>query len=424
MVNDSRGENMGSGKAMTAGGEWRAYWALPVAAMIGYSTIGLQSYGIGPFVTSLEQEFGWTRAQVMIGLSLSNLVGVFLNILIGMIVDRFGPRRVGLTGLFVKTGSFALLGTATGTLLNWSLLWMVLAVGVVLVQSTVWTSAVAARFDRSRGLAMAVALSGTPITAAVVPVLAAWLIGDYGWRIAFAGVAGCWLAATLPVVFIAFRDGRDEVPTGADGPAGRPATLPGLTLREGMRTAAFWRLLVAFGAFSFYNMSVSANLVPMLGESGATSAAAAAGIASIMGLVGIVARLSVGFLLDRMPGNLIGAATQILPVIGCAILMLDDPGFLLLALAVATFGIATGAEIDVALYLATRHFGLRAFAALFGAIITFGAINAAIGPYAAGWMHDVYGSYDPLLIAVMVAMTIGAVAMGTIGRRAGEFAGH
>jgi MFS family permease len=393
--------------------EWRAYWPLTLAALIGYSTIGLQSYGIGPFVPHLEQAFGWSRTDVMIGLSLSNAVGVFLNILIGMIVDRFGPRRVGLTGLLVKTGSFALLATATGSLLNWSLLWVILAVGVVLVQSTVWTSAVAARFDHSRGLAMAVALSGTPITAAICPVLATWLIESYGWRAGFVGVAAAWILVTFPVVFLFFKDGRAS-------PAGVPAATagpvqPGLTLREGIRTAAFYRLLISFGAFSLYNMAMSANLVPLLGETG-ISPMEAAGIASVMGIVGIFARLTVGVLLDRFPGGIIGGITQVLPVIGCAILLAGDPGVLLLTLAVATFGIATGAEIDVALYLATRHFGLRAFAALFGAVITFGAVNAAIGPYVAGWLHDRTGNYDGLLATVMVVMTIGALSMATMGR--------
>ena len=403
---------MGAGEHQASRAEWRAHWPLPLAALVGYSTIGLQSYGIGPFVPHLEQAFGWTRADVMIGLSLSNAVGVFLNILIGMIVDRFGPRRVALTGLLVKTGSFALLATATGTLLNWSLLWMVLAVGVVLVQSTVWTSAVAAKFDRSRGLAMAVALSGTPITAMVVPLLATWLIADFGWRMGFVGVAAVWIVVTLPGVFLFFRDGRGPAP--AEHVAA-PEALPGLTLREGIRTAAFWRLIVGFGMFSLYSMAMSANLVPLLGETGIT-AMQAASIASVMGLVGIVARLTVGLLLDRFPGGLIGAATQFLPVIGCAILLMDAPGVPLLTLAVATFGIATGAEIDVAIYLATRHFGLRAFAALFGAVITFGAVNAAISPYAAGWLHDRSGNYDALLWTIMVAMTIGAIAMATMGQ--------
>jgi len=403
---------MQSGDSRAGAAEWRAYWALPLAALIGYSTIGLQSYGLGPFVPHLEEAFGWSRTDVMIGLSVSNAVGVFLNILIGMIVDRFGPRRVGLTGLLVKTGAFALMATATGSLLNWSLLWVILAVGVVLVQSTVWTSAVAARFDHSRGLAMAVALSGTPITAAVCPVLATWLIQDYGWRAGFVGVAVVWILVAFPVVFLLFKDGRGAKHE-EHGTA--PVAPTGLTLREGIRTAAFYRLLIAFGAFSFYNMSMASNLVPLLGETG-ISAMEAAGIASVMGIVGIVARLLVGFLLDRYSGGLIGGLTQFLPVIACAILLMDAPSVAMLTLAVAMFGIATGAEIDVALYLATRHFGLKAFAALFGAVITFGAVNAAIGPYVAGWLHDSTGNYDVLLITIMVVMTIGAIAMGTMGR--------
>ncbi|MET0588763.1 MAG: MFS transporter [Novosphingobium sp.] len=392
--------------------EWRDNWPLTLAAMVGYSIIGLQSYAFGPFVAALEQEFGWTRAQAMLGVSVSNGVGVFLNILIGMIVDRLGPRRVGLTGLFVKGGAFALLATATGSLLNWSLLWGILAVGVVLVQSTVWTKAVAARFDQSRGLAMAVVLSGTPITAMIAPVLGTWLIENYGWRMGFVGVGLSWVVVSFPIVFFLFGDGKKGTETAASA---TPRDHPGLTLREGIRTRAFAGLLISFGAFSFYNMSMATNLVPLLGETG-IPAMQAAGIASIMGLTGIFSRVLVGFLLDRFPGHIIGMVCQSLPVIGCAILLLDAPSALLLSVAVAFFGIATGAEMDAALYLATRHFGLKAFASLFGAIITFGAVNAAIGPYVAGWLHDRSGSYDPLLVIIMIAMTIGAVAMGAIGR--------
>ena len=56
--------------------EWRRYWSLPLAAAIGFSTIGLQSYGLGPFVTHIEEEFGWTRSDVMLGLSLGILLAI------------------------------------------------------------------------------------------------------------------------------------------------------------------------------------------------------------------------------------------------------------------------------------------------------------------------------------------------------------
>lgn len=412
-----------SPRGRSAVAEWRAWWPLTLAALIGYSTIGLQSYGISPFVSHLEQEFGWSRAEVLIGVSISNAVGILLNIVIGMIVDRFGSRRVALLGLFVKTGSFALLGAATGTVLNWSLLWVVLAVGVVLVQSTVWTRALASRFDRSRGLAFAVALSGTPIAAMILPVLSTWLIVEFGWRLAFVGVGAIWLAVTLPIVFLFFRD----APASESQPGARqdqaPIVVPGLTMREGVRTRAFFRLLISFGCFSFYSMTVATNLVPMITEAGA-GAMQAAGIASIMGLVGLIARLSVGVLLDRFPGHIIGTGTLLMPVIGCAIFLMDDPGTILLAVAVGTFGAAIGAEMDVALYLATRHFGLKAFAALFNAIITFGALNAAIGPFIAGWLHDLSGNYDTLLVAIMAVMTLGALAMATLGRPRHDWGTH
>lgn len=407
---------MSTGRA-GAGAEWRAHWPLAAAALVGYSTIGLQSYGISPFVSSLEAEFGWTRSDVMIGVSVSNAAGILLNIIIGLIVDRFGSRRVALTGLVVMTGSFALLSTATGAVLDWTGHWLLIAVGVVLVQSTVWMRALAKFFDASRGFAFAVALSGTSIMAIFLPAYSTWLIQSYGWRMGFVGVAATWLAITLPIVFVWFREDRGAKTAAATAAA--PAQLPGLSFRQGLRTKPFWLLVISFGCFSFFSMTVATNLVPLLSETG-ISAMEAAGIASIMGLVGIVVRLSVGFLLDRLPGNIIGTITLMLPVIGAAILLIDAPSVLLLSIAVAAFGAAIGAEMDVALYLATRHFGLKAFASLFNAVITFGAMMAAIGPFVGGTLHDMTGNYDALLATIIVIMTIGALSMALIGKTPAE----
>ncbi len=404
-----------SPRTLGAAAEWRAHWPLAVAALVGYSTIGLQSYGISPFVASLEAEFGWSRSDVMIGVSASNAAGILLNIVIGLIVDRFGSRRVALTGLVVKTGSFALLATATGLLFNWIFLWLILAVGVVLVQSTVWMRALAKHFDRSRGFAFAFALSGTSIMAIFLPTYATWLIQTYGWRMGFVGVGMSWLVVTLPVVFLFFREDRGPKEAVAETFAAAPATVPGLTFGEGLRTRAFWMLVISFGCFSFFSMTVATNLVPLLSETG-ISAMEAAGIASVMGLVGIVVRLSVGFLLDRLPGNVIGTFTLLMPVLGAGILLLDAPNALVLSLAVGAFGAAIGAEMDVALYLASRHFGLKAFASLFNAVITFGAMMAAVGPFVGGKLHDLTGNYDALLMTIVVVMSVGALAMALIGQ--------
>ncbi len=402
--------NQGTGKGM--GAEWRRHWHVPAAAAIGYSMFGLQTYAIGPFVIPLEQEFGWSRATVMAGLTLSNLVGIFVNVGIGALVDRLGPRRVGLAGLLAKAATFGLLGFATGSLLNWSVLWFLVALGAMLSNSQIWTAGVASRFEKGRGLALALALSGTSICGAIAPLLGTELIQQYGWRLAFPGIALAWLVVSLPLVFFGFRDGSDARQA---APVADDKEAPGLSLREGLRSSIYWRLLFAAFAYAAYTVALAPNLVPLLVEKGSDAMQAAA-IASIVGLLAIGSRLAAGFLLDWLPSHLVGALIFMLPVAGCLIMLADHPPLALQLVAVITLGITIGAEFDVIVYLTARHFGTRSFGALFGGMITTGALGGTISPIGAGWIHDRFHNYDPLLILLAVIMAISSVLILSIGR--------
>lgn len=406
-----------------AAGEWRRYWLLPLVAGFGYSTMAIQTYAIGPFVAPLEAEFGWSRAEIMIGLTISNGIGAIMNMFVGMAVDRVGPRRVAMAGIVAKTSAIMLLATATGSILNWSLLWALVAMGAMLLQAQVWTSAVASRFDKGRGLAIAVALSGTSLAAALCPILATWLIADFGWRAAWVGIGLAWLLTALPTVLIAFR-GRhdDERRDRGDAAAAAAVDLPGLTFAEGLRRPAFYRLLLAGASYAFYTMAISPNLVPMMAELGST-AMAAASIAAVLGVVSVIARVSAGWLIDRMPAHLVGAVMFMVAVVGSFALLDGDPGFALKIFAVVCFGATIGAEFDVVLYLISRHFGLKAMGSLMGAVLSAGALGGAIAPWVAGRIHDETGSYDGLLWTIIVLMTVNAAAMLTMPRPPEEFAG-
>lgn len=393
--------------------EWRQYGYLPLVAALGYSVMGLQTYAIGPFVAPLEAQFGWSRAEVMIGLTISNAIGALLNMGVGVMVDRIGPRPVALTGIVFKAAAMMLLATGTGALFNWSVLWVAVGLAATLLQAQVWTSAVASRFDRGRGLAIAVALCGTSFAAAVCPLLATWLIATHGWRAAFVGIGLVWLVVTLPVVFIAFRGRQDEARR-----AGAPAIAAvtgGMTVREGLRHPAFLKLLFAGFSYAFYTLAMSPNLVPILSEKG-LGAMAAAGIASLMGWMAIGGRLSAGFLVDRWRAHLVGAGMFLLPVIGCTLLLTGSTSLLLLAPAVAIVGLTIGAEFDVVIYLVSRHFGLRSFGTLMGAVLSAGALGGAIAPVLSGWVHDVTGGYDALLVGLMALMTLNAASIATLGQ--------
>src|SRR5262245_32770632 len=214
--------------------EWRSYWTLPLAAALGYSTAVLHTYGIGPFITPLQQEFGWSRATISIGITIAGLAGAALSVPMGLLVDRLGPRLVGLIGVLLMTGAIALLGTATGDTTNWIFLWCLVAFGNLWLQTTVWTSAVASRFERSRGLAFAITLSGASVAQTVFPILATWLITSYGWRRGFMGMGGIWAAVVFPILLLFFRGARDA---GRKEPttAAATGTAPGMSVAEGLR---------------------------------------------------------------------------------------------------------------------------------------------------------------------------------------------
>lgn len=400
----------------TARDEWRAHPLLPVAAGLGYATSVIHIYGIGPFYGPVAQEFGWSRTEVTFGLTIATLVQALGGVFIGLAVDRFGPRRFGVIGLLLLGLAFAALGSADGSLLNWYLLWGLIALAALPVQASVWTSAVASRFTASRGMAFAVTLCGASVAAGVFPPMATVLIGELGWRGAFPAQAAAWLLLAFPLIFVFFHGrydkGRRQKPNAV---AARPADLPGATLREGLTSSVYHRLFVASLLFTFTIIALVVHFTAILGDAGA-SPMATAGIASFIGWFSLVGRLGTGMLLDRLPASLVGAAVFMLPVLGCLALLLGGGSFAAMAGASALIGLTLGAEIDVVVYLLTRHFGLRNFGGLYGGLLAALSIGTAIGPLAAAQVYDRTGSYSGFLWLALGFMAASSVAIGTLPR--------
>lgn len=392
--------------------EWRSYGYLPLVAALGYATSVIHVYSMGPFFEPLQQAFGWSRGQISLGLSVSSFISAVFCIPLGMLVDRIGPRRIGLIGVALMTGAFALLSTSTGSLTNWLVLWTLLAIATVGVQATVWTSAVNSRFEKSRGLALAITLSGASLSAALFPLIATWLITNHGWRMGFAGLAGFWAAIVLPILLLFFRGARDRGGKTGTTPAAR--ALMGLTLSEGLRSIALYKLLLAAGLFSFTAVGTLVHFVPILTGAGVPRMEAA-GIAGLIGIFSIIGRLGTGFLLDRFRAQHVGACVFLLPVIGISLLLIDATNPLHQMLAAASIGLTLGAEVDVIAYLAAKYFGLRNFGALYGALVMALSLGTAVGPLLAGTIFDRAGSYAPFLMLDIGLMALSALALLSLG---------
>lgn len=394
--------------------EWRNFWSLPFAAALGYATAVIYVYSMGPFIEPIQQEFGWSRAQISSGITIAAFFSAILSIPVGIMVDRVGPRRVGLIGVLLMCGALALLGTATGSKTNWFVLWGILAFSTLWVQATVWASAVNSRFVTSRGLALAVTLSGASVSAAIFPLMATWLIELSGWRTAYMAMGGLWALIVFPFMFFCFRGANDRSRRETTEEK-KPATeLTGLSIAEGIRSPTLYKLILVAGFFSFTAVGTFVHFVPILKDSG-TEPYAAAGVAALVGIFSVVGRFGTGFLLDRFHGHVVGGIATLLPIVGSALLIYDGSNPVSQSIAAACFGLTLGAEVDVIAYLAAKYFGMKNFGALYGAMVMSLSLGTAFGPLGAGAVYDQFGSYEEFLILNAILMAISTIAFFSMG---------
>lgn len=398
---------------LPASKEWRRYGMLPVVAALGYATSVIHIYGLGPYIEPIQEAFGWSRAQATSGLTVATIINAVFCIAIGMLVDRMGPRLVGLVGVLLTAGAFALLGTATGENSNWYLLWGVMAFATLPVQATIWTSAVASRFHTSRGMALAVTLSGASLAATVFPLLATWLIDTYGWRKAFAVEAAIWAAITFPMLLFFFRGAHDVKATGVSKAAESPLQLSGVSASEGLKSLVFFRLFVASILFTFTIIALVVHFIPILTSAGAERLAAAS-VASLVGISSVVGRLGTGYILDHFSASRVGAVIFLLPIVACALLMTAGANPLAQSMAAIVIGLTLGSEIDVIVYLTTKHFGLKNFGTIYGGLLTALSMGTAFGPLAAAVIYDYSGSYTPFLTMAIICMAGASLAIASL----------
>lgn len=135
---------------------------------------------IGLFIEPLTNEYGWRRTEIMAGYSLLSVSAIFLSPLIGALIDRFGSRRIALSGIVLTAFAIASYGIANGSFVQWLIMWGFTSLALLLSKTTVWTTAISGTFTAGRSLALAVTICGTAVAQAIVPPLTQWLISGFG----------------------------------------------------------------------------------------------------------------------------------------------------------------------------------------------------------------------------------------------------
>lgn len=396
--------------------EWRQYGVNIVPATLGMTLVAVHPYALGVMISPLEEAFGWSRAEISAGPLVTSIVTLLLAVYGGKLVDRLGPRVVALFGVPFYAVALAMISFAGPSLVSWLALYALLAIALLSVYPSVWTAAIAQRFEANRGIAMAIVLSGTGIASAVVPYLAATLIEAHGWRGAYLGMGLLSFVAVFPLVALMFaRDSlhrdRMERSISAQSPSNKLSS----DTRRALLSPKFLYLAIAGVIYSLGATGLGINAVPILMEEG-FSLLAAAEVAGFIGLGTITGRIIGGLLLDHIDGRFVAIGCALGAMSAAVILLTTDQSALAASIACLLLGFTAGAEYDACAYLTSRHFSQRHFAALFGLLGGLFGFTAGVAPFIANALYGVFGNYDGILMAVVPLFCVASALFLLLGK--------
>lgn len=381
---------------MTAAEEWKRGWTLVLACFVGFSFFSVPTASAGVFMEPIGREFGWGRTLLAAGTSMTSIVTALLSPFVGMLIDRYGARRLGLPGVFLTAFAIGAISLANGSPAQWLALWVFYALISILVKTTIWTTPVSARFQAGRGLALALTLSGTAAAQAISPPLCNWLIEHFGWRQAYVWTGLGWGCVTLLLCWLFLFDAKDRRSDEAATPASDTAA--GLSIAEAWRSRALWSIAVSTFVMMLLSLGLQIHQVPILTGAG-VSRTNAAWLAGLFGVAGIVGKLITGALLDRYRPNWIGGLTLAANSIAFALLLYGVHSAELIVSAILINGYSAGTKLQICTYLTASYAGLRNLGAVFGAMYSLVSLGSGLGPLVAGFVYDTTGGYAPFLLA-------------------------
>ena len=393
-------------------------WIVVAAVWITLAISSGLYFSFPIFFVALLEEFGWSRGATAAAFSISSIAQGMLSPVVGMLVDRLGPRRVMLGGACVL-GAACVLASRIGSLWSLYLTTGVLAAAGVCAVSWVPTGALIARwFTERRGSVMGVAFSGMGAGVLAVGPLAQWLIAGSGWRAAYLVLGLGTLAVLLPLVWLGVRD----EPGGATPARGTPpaAARWGREVGDALRTRAFWALFFAYLCTPLAVFAVVTHQVAFAVDHGFPRLFVA-GIFGLTGLLSVVGRIGFGIAADR-----IGRATSATISYGCTavgtlcLLALEVwPHVAALYAYAIFFGLGFGARGPIITAMAAQLFPGR-FGAIYGLLSVGNGIGGGVAPWFGGFVYDLTGSYRIAFLSAVGFCALGATCFWLARPRRGS----
>ena len=371
-------------------------WWIVIASIPMSIFTGAFFYGFSALFDPIIEEFGWSRALTSVAFALQQGESGIAAPIVGVMVDKMGPRRIVIVGGVIYGVGFLLLGYIGG-LWMFYVMFLVISVGASGCNPIVTYIAAAQWFRRKRGRSMAIISTGSAFSGIMVYLLVV-LISQFGWRtsVQVFGIAS-W-AVILPLALV-FRHRPEQYGLLPDGdvaetssPVYSTRTEVDFRFRQAVSTRTFWYLGAVFTLWTLVHGAVISQLVSALRLDGDVSLTVAGAAAAAVPLSSLIGRLGLGSLSDFVDKKTVVVVSLVIQAIG--LLLLANLATPLLAIGGAFFyGVGSGGVIPVRSALQADLFGARNFGTIQGGLRLLSTAGGVAGPIMAGGIADAQDSY-------------------------------
>jgi MFS family permease len=400
-------------------------WVIVVLGLLGMAAwTGIRTT-FAVFYASLLDEFGWSRAGAAGVQSVSYVIYLILAPLTGGLIDRFGPRRVILPGIVIMCGGLALCSYISNLFQFYLFFGGIVAIGVTSVSIAAYSPILAQWFEKKRGVAVGISVSGMGLGTFLLVPLTQYFIALWGWRTAFVALAGLFLVVLFPSMLIFLRHKPAELGLSPDGsvvgelPKRRTVEVvdhvwagTDWTVKRIFRTGRYWALLTfAFLSITPVYLMVT-HSVRFLVDKGIERMAAAFFLAMV-GIVSLISRIFWGWLSDRIgrePTFTLGAI--VLSMAAWSLIFMNVTGIRNLAyLFSLLLGVGWGCTAPMFISVAADLFQGKRFGLIYGILEGVIGAGCAFGAWFGGFIYDKTQSYQLafLLCAVFALASSGVV---------------
>ncbi len=384
------------------------WYIVAACCMISFYAAGSMFFGFTAVIDPIATEFGWSYAQISFASSLRGLEsGLFIPIA-GLMMNRWGPRRLIFSGSLI-TGLGMVLLSQVNSLLSFYMATIIIATGLSAMPNVLLMTVVANWFRKKMGLATGIAASGVAFGGLMIPLITL-IIDKYGWRQAmiFTGI-GMWMIP-LPLSLV-LRHKPEQYGYRPDGEISPPASDDNasystrdneiaVSLKEALKSQTFWVISVAYLIIVIPISAVGAHIMPYLGSIGMDRATASI-IASAAPLLTIVGRIGCGWLGDKVDKKMVVIVSFSMAAFGMLMLpLISAENTWLIAVYVFFFGIGWGGSVPMISGLCKDHFGLENLSTIVGFVGGMIMAGMFIGAPLAGWVYDKWGRYEPVWYAL------------------------